>query len=324
MRYILRRALFYLVAAFAAITFNFFLFRMMPGDPADIIFAQYQGRLDVRAMAALRASLGFVEGPLHEQYFTYLQNLFQGNMGISISNFPQPVIAVIPVGLAWTLRLVGTATVLSFGLGTLIGIFVAWRRGRLLDTFFVPFATMLGSFPVFWVALILLYFIGFQNGWLPMMHAFDIHMAVDWTNPTFLVSVVEHAIMPSLTIVLTTIGGWILGMRNNMIGVISSDYITLAKAKGLSDRRIMLTYAARNAMLPNLTGFAMSLGFVLGGALLVEIVFSYPGMGSLLLAAVLNRDYPLMQGALLMIIFSVLLANFLIDILYVVLDPRTR
>lgn len=324
MRYVLRRALFYLVAAFAAITFNFFLFRMMPGDPADIIFAQYQGRLDVRAMAALRASLGFVEGPLHEQYFTYLQNLFQGNMGISISNFPQPVITVIPVGLAWTLRLVGTATILSFGLGTLIGIFVAWRRGRLLDTFFVPFATMLGSFPVFWVALILLYFIGFQNGWLPMMHAFDIHMTVDWTNPTFLVSVVEHAIMPSLTIVLTTIGGWILGMRNNMMGVISSDYITLAKAKGLSDRRIMLTYAARNAMLPNLTGFAMSLGFVLGGALLVEVVFSYPGMGSLLLSAVLSRDYPLMQGALLMIIFSVLLANFLIDILYVVLDPRTR
>jgi peptide/nickel transport system permease protein len=158
----------------------------------------------------------------------------------------------------------------------------------------------------------------------PIGHAFDVSMPIDWSNPRFIASVVQHSIMPLSTIIITSIGGWMLGMRNNMIGVLSQDYVTMAQAKGLSDRRVMLIYAARNAILPSITGFAMSLGFVVGGALVVELVFAYPGMGFTLLRAVQGRDYPLMQGVFLAITLAVLAANFIADICYVLLDPRAR
>jgi peptide/nickel transport system permease protein len=315
MRFLLRRASFYLIAAFAAITLNFFIPRLMPGDPADIIFAQFQGRLDPRAMDAMRASFGFVDGPLHEQY---------GNLGISVSRFPQPVGSVIGSGLGWTLRLVGISTLMSFGLGMLLGIFAAWRRGRALDSFVLPFTSILGAFPFFWIALVLLYFFGMNLRWFPISHAFDTDLTVDWGSLDFIRSVATHAILPSFAIVITSVGGWMLGMRNNMIGVLSQDYIVMAQAKGLPERRVIFTYAARNAFLPSLTAFAMSLGFILGGALLVEVVYSYPGMGFLLLSAVNTRDYPLMQAIFLMITLSVLIANFLVDVFYVLLDPRMR
>jgi peptide/nickel transport system permease protein len=324
MRFLARRAGFYLLAAFVAISFNFFIPRLMAGDPASIVFARFQGRLDPRAMDAIRASFGFVDGPLHEQYLLYLRNLAQGNFGISVVAFPQPVATVISSGLAWTLRLIGLATILSFLIGVVLGIFASWRRGRFLDSAVLPTFSILGAFPYFWVALVCLYLFGMNLRWFPTTHAYNINLPVNWGDPEFLLSVLRHAIMPAFTIVLTSIGGWMLGMRNNMIGVLAQDYIVMAQAKGLSERRVMFSYAARNAILPSLTGFAMSLGFILGGALLVEIVFSYPGMGFLLLSAVNNRDYPLMQGIFLMITLAVLAANFLVDIVYVLLDPRAR
>ncbi len=324
MRFLLRRGIFYLVAAFAAISLNFFIPRLMPGDPASIIFAQFQGRLDPRAMESLRASFGFVEGPLHEQYLTYLQNLFSGNLGISVSRFPQPVGSVISSGIGWTLRLVGVATMIAFGIGMLLGILAAWRRGRFLDSSVLPFFSIIGAFPFFFVALLMLYIFAMNLGWFPLGHAYDINLTTDWSSWTFIQSVLTHSLLPALTIVLTTIGGWMLGMRNNMIGVLSQDYIVMAQAKGLSEQRVVFNYAARNAILPSLTGFAMNLGFILGGSLLVEIVFSYPGTGFLLLSAVNQRDYPLMQGIFLMITLAVLVANFIVDIFYVALDPRAR
>ncbi len=324
MRFLLRRGGFYLIAAFAAITLNFFIPRLMPGDPASIIFAQFQGRLDPRAMDSLKASFGFVDGPLHEQYITYLANVAQGNFGISVSRFPTPVRDVIGSGLAWTLRLVGLSTIISFLLGMILGIFAAWRRGKTLDSAVLPIASVLGAFPFFWIALVLLYFFGMNLRWFPISHAFDTDIPVDWGSWAFIQSVATHAILPSFTIVITSVGGWMLGMRNNMIGVLSQDYIVMAQAKGLPERRVVFTYAARNAILPSLTGFAMSLGFILGGALLVEVVYSYPGMGFLLLSAVNQRDYPLMQAIFLMITLSVLIANFLVDLFYVFLDPRAR
>lgn len=324
MRFLARRAGFYLLAAFVAISFNFFIPRLMAGDPASIVFARFQGRLDPRAMDAIRASFGFVDGPLHEQYLLYLRNLAQGNFGISVVAFPQPVATVIGSGLGWTLRLIGLSTILSFLIGVVLGIFASWRRGRFLDSAVLPTFSILGAFPYFWVALVCLYLFGMNLRWFPTTHAYNINLPVNWGDPEFLLSVLRHAIMPAFTIVLTSIGGWMLGMRNNMIGVLAQDYIVMAQAKGLSERRVMFSYAARNAILPSLTGFAMSLGFILGGALLVEIVFSYPGMGFLLLSAVNNRDYPLMQGIFLMITLAVLAANFLVDIVYVLLDPRAR
>jgi peptide/nickel transport system permease protein len=324
MRFLLRRAGFYLIAAFAAITLNFFIPRLMPGDPASIIFAQFQGRLDPRAMQSLKESFGFVEGPIHEQYLTYIVNVFQGNFGISVSRFPQPVVGVIGSGLGWTLRLVGLSTLLSFTIGMVLGTFAAWRRGKFLDAYVLPVTSILGAFPFFFVALVLLYFFGMNLRWFPISHAFDTDLTVNWGSWEFVSSVLHHAIMPSFVILITSVGGWMLGMRNNMIGVLSQDYIVMAQAKGLAERRVIFTYAVRNAILPSLTGFAMSFGFILGGALLVEVVYSYPGMGFLLLSAVNQRDYPLMQAIFLMITMSVLMANFLVDVFYVFLDPRAR
>jgi len=324
MRFLARRFVFYLVAAFFAITINFFLPRMMVGDPVQIMFAQFQGRLDPRALDSLKATFGFVEGPLLEQYFTYLSNLLQGNLGLSISSFPVPVGQIISSSVMWTIRLLGLATIMSFSIGVLLGILAAWRRGGRVDSVLLPVFTMMGAFPFFWIAMLFLYVFGFLLGWFPIGHAYNIALRVDWGNPEFLSSVVRHTLLPLTVILITSIGSWMLGMRNNMIGVLAEDYIVMAQAKGLSDRRVMFVYAARNAILPSLTGFAMSLGFVIGGALVVELVFAYPGMGFTLLNAVNGRDYPLMQGVFLMITLAVLAANFIADIVYVVLDPRAR
>jgi peptide/nickel transport system permease protein len=325
MRCLTRRFLFYLAAACIAITINFFIPRLMAGDPVQVMIAQFQGRLDPRGLQALRETFGFVQGPLPEQFVTYLGNLLHGNMGISISSFPVPVTTVIAGGLAWTLRLIGVAAVVSFGIGIMLGILAAWRRGRFTDSVILPIASLMGAFPFFWIAMLALYIFAFVLGWFPIGHAYDINIREpSWTDPAYVNSVVHHALLPLITIVITAIGGWMLGMRNNMISVLAEDYIVLAQAKGLSDRRVMLTYAARNAILPSLTAFAMNLGFVIGGALVVEMVFAYPGMGFILLNAVRGRDYMLMQGVFLMITLAVLVANFIADITYVLMDPRAR
>ena len=235
-----------------------------------------------------------------------------------------PVADVIGTSVLWTLRLLGTATILAFLIGTTLGMLAAWHRGKFVDSVILPIASALGAFPFFFVAMLALYEFAFVQGWFPIGHAYDVSLQKDWTDANFVRSVIEHTTLPMLTIVATALGGWMLGMRNNMIGVLAEDYITMAQAKGLSDRRVMFTYAARNAILPSLTGFAMSLGFVIGGALVVEIVFAYPGMGFTLLNAVNGRDYPLMQGIFLMITLSVLVANFLADVTYVLMDPRAR
>jgi peptide/nickel transport system permease protein len=324
MRFLIRRFLFYLVAAYAAITLNFFLPRLMAGDPVQIMFSRFQGRMDPRAVESLKLTFGFVDGPITQQYVTYLKHLAQGDLGVSLSYFPVPVADVIGPSVLWTLRLLGTATILSFLLGTALGMMAAWRRGKFVDSAVLPMASALGAFPFFWVAMLVLYEFAFVKGWFPIGHSYDVKLTKDWASTEFVRSVVRHSTLPMLTIIITALGGWMLAMRNNMIGVLAEDYITMAQAKGLSDRRVMFTYAARNAILPSLTGFAMSLGFVIGGALVVELVFAYPGMGYTLLNAVNGRDYPLMQGIFLMITISVLIANFFADVIYVLLDPRAR
>jgi peptide/nickel transport system permease protein len=288
------------------------------------MFARFQGRLDPRAMEALKEQFGFVDGPLWQQYLLYLRSVFTLDFGPSVMGFPIPATQVIWRSLRWTLLLAGTATIISFAIGTLLGIVAAWRRGRAIDSILLPISSVLGAFPYFWIALLAVYILGFQWDLVPTSHAFDTALVQDWGSPAYLSSVIYHAILPLTTIVVTSTGGWILGMRNNMIGVLSQDYIVMAEAKGLSDRRVMLAYAARNAILPSLTAFAMSLGFVIGGALLTEVVFSYPGMGYTLLQAVNSRDYPVMQGIFLMIVVIVLIANFIADMSYVLLDPRAR
>jgi peptide/nickel transport system permease protein len=323
MSFLLRRLGFYLLAAWASLTLAFLLPRLLPGDPATVLFARFQGKLRPEAIAALRGVFGLDDGGLVVQYGRYLGHMVRGELGLSISHFPAPVTQVIGGAFGWSLLLGGVAVLISFVLGTLLGVVAAWRRGGWLDSTLPAALTLLGALPYFWLAMLALFLFGFGLGWFPVRHAYD-----DGLQPglsfSFLRSVVAHAILPGSTIVLASLGGWLLAMRNTMLGELGEDYLTLARAKGLPARRLIFAYAARNALLPNLTAFGMALGFVVSGALLTEIVFSYPGQGYLLVRAVASLDYPLIQGLYLAITLAVLGANFLLDLASFWIDPRLR
>ena len=323
LKYLLRRLGFYFIASFAALTLNFFIPRFMPGDPASIIFARFQGKLKPEAINALRDTFGLTNEPLLGQYFTYLKSIFDGNLGISIAYFPEKVTNIIGTGLIWTIFLSGSALIISFSLGTFLGILISWNRSGRLDSILPPIFAFIGAFPYFWLAMLFLYIFGFKTGWFPLSHAYAQEVYPGF-NLSFIKSVIYHSILPAFTMILVGLGGWMLSMRNNMIATLGADHLTFAHAKGLASRKIMLKYAARNAILPNFTGFGMALGFVLSGALLTEIIFSYPGQGYLLLQAVQAQDYPLMQGLFMTITFAVLSANFIVDIAILFFDPRTR
>jgi peptide/nickel transport system permease protein len=319
----LRRMVFYLVSAWASITLNFAIPRLMPGDPAAALVARFKGQMSPETLRALRHAFGLVPGSMLTQYFTYLAHVLRGDLGLSIAYFPARVDQVIATGFAWSLGLGSVALIISFTLGTLLGVVAAWRRNGRLDSWLPPALSFLGAFPYFWLAMLVLYLFGFTLHWLPLQHAHDPDIEPAATL-AFAVDVARHAVLPATAVVMATLGGWMLSMRGAMLAVLGTDAIKLAYAKGLPPRRIMWAYAARNALLPSVTSFGMALGFVVGGSLLTEIVFSYPGLGYLLVQAVRNQDYPLMQGLFLMITLSVLAANFLVDLLYIWLDPRAR
>jgi peptide/nickel transport system permease protein len=323
MSYLARRIGLYLVAAWASVTLAFIIPRLMPGDPAASMFARFRGKLTPESMDALRKTFGFTSDPLPQQYLSYVSHVADGDLGVSVSHFPAPVTEVIGTALTWTLVLAGVAVIIAFACGTLLGIAAAWRRSGWLDSVAPPLLLLLGAFPYFWLAMLLLWVFGMQLEWFPVRHAYDDGVSPG-LNLDFVASAISHAILPGATIVLATLGGWMLDMRNTMITVLGEDYITLAHAKGLPPRRIMFRYAARNALLPNVTSFGMALGFVLSGSLLTEIVFSYPGTGYILIKAVHSRDFPLIQGLFLTITIAVLVANLLVDLVYVWLDPRAR
>jgi peptide/nickel transport system permease protein len=322
-RFLIRRLGFYALAAWVALTINFFLPRLMPGDPATALFARFQGRLGPEALDALREAFGLTDAPLLVQYVTYLGHVLKGDLGLSIAYFPSPVSEVIATGLLWTAFLAGTALAISFALGTLLGLASAWWRRGWLDRWLPSGLVFLGAFPYFWLAMVALYALGFTLGWFPLGHAYA-DDTVPGVSAAFVADVARHAALPVGTMVLATLGGWLLSMRNAMIAVLGSDYVNLARAKGLPPAEVALRYAARNALLPSVTGFGMALGYVLGGSLLTEIVFSYPGQGYLLVQAVRNQDYPLMQGIFLVITLAVLAANWLVDLVSMWLDPRIR
>jgi peptide/nickel transport system permease protein len=323
MRYILRRSGFYLAALVVAITINFFLPRLLPGDPAATILGTSAGKLTQLDLQRVREALGLTNDPLFQQFLTYLSHMVQGDFGVSYTYFPAQVTKVISNGLTWTLLLGSVSLVFSFILGNLIGIFGSWRRGGIVDTVLPPLLILIGSFPAFFLALGLLYIFGVQFNILPISHAYDTTLTQGFNLP-FITSIVQHMILPATTSILLGLGGWALGMRNVMVSVLAEDYVTMAEAKGLKQIRIMFKYAARNAMLPGITGLGIALGGILSGQILIETVFSYPGLGFLLIYAVNGRDYPLMQGLFMMITVAILAANFLVDILYTRLDPRVR
>jgi peptide/nickel transport system permease protein len=324
MRYVLRRAGFFLVTLWAAVTLNFFLPRMMPGNPAVAMMGKFRGRVSGQELAALETLFGANNSQsLPVQYVHYLGDIASGNWGTSLFYFPSPVSQVIRGAIFWTLGLVGVTTILAFALGTGVGIVAAWRRGGLLDSIAPPLLVITSAIPYFWVGMMFILVFGLKLQWLPWSGGADLTATPAWT-PGYIGTVLQHAVLPALALLITTIGTWTLTMRNNMVTTLAEDYVRMARAKGLRPSRIMFDYAARNAVLPNLTGFAMSLGFIVGGAILIEYVFNYPGVGYMLLQAVENEDYPLMQGLFLLITVAVLVAILLADIATAIFDPRTR
>src|SRR5947208_107910 len=304
MRWFARRLGFYVFATWVALTINFLLPRLMPGDPVA-------GLLQHLSSSQLAANPGIVQqyevllGGSHHSlwhdYITYLHRIAHFDFGISTSNYPTHVSAVIGRTLPYSIFLVGVAFLVAFVVGTGVGMVAAWRRGGAVDSVLVPAFMTLSAFPAFFTALLGLYFFGLKLHWFPIQHAYDSGLSPGF-NWTFLSSAFRHAELPILVVVGAYAGGWVLNMRTVMINTISEDYVAMAHAKGLRDRRVMTRYAGRNAILPPLNGFAAQFASAVGGLVFIEYVFSYPGARLTLQQAALGSDYPLTQA--LLVVFA--------------------
>ncbi|MCM3697283.1 ABC transporter permease [Microbacterium oleivorans] len=321
-RFLGSRALFYLFTLWAAITINFFLPRFMKGDAVDQYLARNRN-VTPEAADALRALLGIdTDKSLWQQYLDYWGLMFRGDLGVSLLHGLRPVTEVISQSLPWTVGLVGFATIVSFLIGTIGGAIIGWRRGSRSEVL-IPITTFLSTIPYFWLGLLAIALFSVNLKWFPIGKAYGVGVSPEFT-PEFIGQVIHHGTLPAVTIIIASLGGWMLGMRNMMLTVLDEDYITVAQAKGMPNSRVLWRYAARNAVLPQIQSFALSIGFIVGGTIVMEMVFSYPGVGKLLLDATNAKDYALMQGVFLVITLSVLVANILADIAYAFLDPRTR
>ncbi len=321
MRYVTRRVGLFLITLWAALTVNFIIPRVMPGNEATAVLATFRN-VNPAALHALQIEFGVnVHQNILITYLQYIGNCLTGQFGLTAQR--EPVLTEIIGKLPWTLGLVGVSTVIAFAIGTLVGVVGAWRRGGKLDGILPPMLFIVASFPVFFVGLLLLYVFAVTLNWLPLSSNYSIG-----TEPSlslsFVGDVLVHAILPGFALVVVTAGLWIYSMRNNMITTLAEDYVKMGRAKGLRSWRIMVDYAARNAILPNLTGFAMQLGYVLGGSILIEYTFSYPGLGYLFYTSTTDHDLPLMQALFLVYTIAVLICVLLADLATAGLDPRTR
>ncbi len=321
MRMILRRIALYALTAWVAVTVNFVLPRLMPGNPVQTLIGKLQGQVTPNEIRAIRLSfgMGFHEGVL-AQYGTYLSQLFHGNLGISIT-LGAPVSSILRESVPWTVGLIGVSTVVSFLVGTFSGALLGWTRGSRFDSL-IPTATFFQAIPYFFLGTVMLLVFGSNLHWFPVLGAYSQSVTPGW-NWAFVGSVIRYGELPVISIILSSVAGWMLGMRNMMITMIGEDFVLMAVAKGLPRRKV-IWHAARSAVLPSIANLSLAIGLVVSGALLVELVFNYPGVGDLLLQAVLNEDYPLIQGIFLVITLTVLAANLIADLVYLGLDPRTR
>jgi peptide/nickel transport system permease protein len=321
MRYLARRLGLFLVTLWAALTVNFIIPRVMPGNEAQAVLATFHGA-NPGALRALEIQFGVnVHQNVLVSYFEYLRNCLTGQFGVTAQGVP--VMSQIVSKLPWTLGLVGVTTVLAFALGTLVGVISAWRRGGRIDAVLPPALFIISTIPVFFVGLLLIYVFAVKLNWLPLSGNYSVGATPSFSL-SFIGDVLKHAILPGLSLVVVTAGLWVYSMRNNMITTVAEDYVKMGRAKGLPGRRVMFDYAARNAILPNLTGFAMQMGYVLGGSIVIEYLFSYPGLGYLFYTSTTDHDLPLMQGLFLFYTVAVLVCVLIADLATALLDPRTR
>jgi peptide/nickel transport system permease protein len=323
--YLVRRLGLYIFTIWLSASIIFIIPRMVPGDPITAMVArlqQQQGFVanSAQLINAWKAQFG-LNDPMSVQYVRYLGNLARFNLGYSLSSFPITVQSMIAQAIPWTLGLLTLATLISFVLGNLIGALLAWRTTPTLLRLFLPLTLTFTSIPFYILGILLLFVFAFDLQWFPFAGGYDVGIATG-LNWDFVGNVIYHGTLPALSIVIASMGYWALGMRGMMITVQGEDYLTLARAKGLSRYRVLLHYAVRNAILPQITALALGLGSIVGGAVLVEYIFNYPGMGYLLYQALLNDDYTLIQGVVFILIFATATAVLLIDLLYPLIDPR--
>lgn len=310
----------YLLVLALTIGLNFFLPRMMPGSPLVFLAGEDVGFLDPEQRRQLYALYG-LDQPQWKQFVTYVANLARGELGYSFQR-GRPIAEMIGERLPWTLLLVGASLVLAALLGTALGAVAAWRRGSPLDVGTLGLAMLCESVPSFWLGMIFIAVFGAGLGWFPIFGALT--PGVTLSGWALVVDRARHLVLPLATLTLITIPGTYLIMRYSMLSVLGEQYISTARAKGVAERAVLRRHAVRNALLPVATVFMLNLGFIASGATVIETVFSYPGLGRLLYEAVLNRDYPVLQGAFFVITVSVIAANILADLLYPFIDPRVR
>ena len=312
--YLIKRALFAIVTVFVAITINFFLFRVLPGSAVRNLSRVPNATPELQQ--SLEEQFG-LDKPLWQQYVIYLQQLLHGNLGVSFSN-QQPVAENLREALANTIPMVALGTIVAIIVGVVTGVFSAWKRGSKLDKVSTNIAIAFYSFPTQWLALVVLIYLA---------HWFPSHGRVNdfLINPTWWdhqMDVLHHMFLPALTLALTLYGEYTLIVRSAMLETLGEDYVLTARAKGLSQRAIVIKHALRNATLPIITLMALSLGYIVAGSILIESVYSWPGIGNAVYQAVIERDYPMLQGAFLVLTVAVVFFNFLADVLYFALDPR--
>jgi len=327
LRYVLKRIVGYVVTLLIAFSAIFLITHLAPGDPIGAILQQMSLRGQQipdadKLVAAYREMFG-LNGTLWDQYAAYMVQAFQGNLGISLAFFPTPVMILIRRALPWTIGLLTVTTIVSWVLGNLIGALIGWFKDSKLSAVLAGISLVLSRIPYYVLAVVLILVFASLVPIFPATGAMRMG-AVPTLSLSFITDLVYHATLPALSIILASLGGWVIGMRSLMINIQGEDYILFAEAKGLKRGTIMMGYAARNAMLPQVTGLALSLGYIVSGSLLTEAIFAYPGLGNLYITALGLNDYNLIQGMTLLIIFTVLTANLVIDLLYPLIDPRIR
>ncbi|MEM9428806.1 MAG: ABC transporter permease [Pseudomonadota bacterium] len=301
--------------------------RLSPIDPADVMLARMAAGGGTVAnseeiLAALRDRFG-LNDPLFLQYLKYLWNTVTFDFGLSTASFPTPVSALIAQALPWTLGLMLLSLVITFVIGNLLGALMVWEESPNLVKIAIPAAMVFTSIPPILSGLLLMWVFAAELRWFPLTGAYGLMVEPGWTW-AFATSVLHHGFLPALSIVIVTFGFWALGMRGLMITVQGEDYVTLAKAKGLRPRYILYRYMIRNAILPQITAFALKIGLLIAGQVLVERIFAYNGMGKLLYDAILDQDFPVIQGIAFVIILMTAVSVFLVDLIYPLIDPRIR
>jgi peptide/nickel transport system permease protein len=325
--YLARRLGVFLLVVWVTATINFVVPRLAPGDPVQAVLSRLEAQgskvEDSAVMIEQYRKLFGLDDPLWVQYLRYLGNLFQLNLGYSLTYFPASVWDIIRNALPYTLGLLTITTLLSFGIGIIAGALLVWRATPRSARLFIPLLMILAPIPYYLLAMLLLFFFAFTLRLFPHSGTVSIgRIATGGLDLGYLLDIGYHSLLPALSIILASAGGWALGMRGMMVTVQGEDFLTLAEAKGLPQRSIFARYAVRNAMLPQFTALAITLGHVVSGAVLVEIIFGYPGLGYRLFQSITSADYTVMQGITFFLVLSVAVAILIIDLLYPKLDPR--